>query len=221
MNRHQIASIPVKRQSRSGGFSNQQALLVLLVCFPLGLIALGIVVILIQRQEPQVAQPSQAPSQASSQLVPPAKPSDSSTTIRPLPSTTPTSEESGLTELQARTIVEKWLTVKSQIFAPPFNVQLANEIVAEGPLWTDLTKDNGSVQWLQNNNSYYTYASIQVNRVNNFLPSPSMPSIAVSITENSTLHSPRGSAPSSSTRDWVYILKEENGSWKIWDYRKQ
>lgn len=221
MSRLQITSSQVMRRSGSGGFTNQQALLVLLICFPLGLIALGIIVILFQRQVPQLAQAPQSTPQTAPQPLPQSQPSDSSTTIRPLPSAAPASEDSGLTELQARAIVEKWLTVKSQIFAPPFNVDLANETVAEGPLWTDLTKENGSIQWLQNNNSYYTYSSIRVNRVNGFTPSPSMPSIIVSITEDSTLHSPRGSSPSSSTRDWVYILKEEQGRWKIWDYRKQ
>jgi hypothetical protein len=221
MSRLQITSFQAMRRSGSGGFTNQQALLVLLICFPLGLIALGIIVILFQRQVPQLAQAPQSTPRAPSQPPTQAQQPDSGIQIQPLPNVPPPSDESGLTELQARSIVEKWLTVKSQIFAPPFNVDLANEVVAGGPLWTDLTKDDGSIKWLQNNNSYYTYSSIRINRVNGFTPSPSMPSIIVSITEDPTLHSPRGSSPSSSTRDWVYILKEEQGRWKIWDYRKQ
>ena len=101
------------------------------------------------------------------------------------------------------------------------NKQLADQVVANGPLWTDLTKTNGSIQWLKNNNSYYTYKTIKVNGVVQFQPSPSMPSILVSVTEDSTLHSPKGNAPSSSTNNWLYTLKKENGRWKIWDYSKK
>ena len=35
------------RQHRQAGFSNQQALLVLLICFPIGLIFLGLVVLVL------------------------------------------------------------------------------------------------------------------------------------------------------------------------------
>ena len=111
--------------------------------------------------------------------------------------------------------------MKSQIFAPPFNTDLADQVVAAGPLWTDLTKPDGSIQWLKNNNSRYSYSIIRVNRVIRFIPSIAMPSIVVSVTEDSTLHSPKGSEKSSSTNDWLYTLKEETGRWKIWDYRKQ
>jgi hypothetical protein len=198
----------------SRGFTNQQALLVLLICFPIGLIALGIIVILIQRPAPRIIQPQQTPSLE--------QPSDRSTTIQPLPSSPqPAPQQSGLSELEARAIVEQWLTVKSQIFAPPFDTDLANEIVASGPLWADITKTGGSIDWLRNNDSYYTYSKIKVNQVVRFLPSTSMPSIVVSVTEDSTLHSPKGNKATSSNSNWIYTIKEEGGAWKIWDYRKQ
>jgi hypothetical protein len=195
----------------SGGFSNQQALLVLLICFPVGLIGLGLVVILLQRPAPQIAQPQQ----------PPGQPLEPQTPAQPLPSPSPAPLPSGLNELQARAIVEEWLSIKPQIFASPFNTELADQVVAAGPLWTDLTKTDGSIEWLKKNNSYYSYASIKVNEVIRFLPSPSMPSIVVSVSEDSVLHSPRGNKASSTTSNWLYTLKEEGGRWKIWDYRKQ
>jgi hypothetical protein len=189
----------------NGGFSNQQALLVLLICFPIGLIGLGLVVILLQRPAPQIVQTQQPPSQ----------PMETQTSAQSLPN------PSGLNEFQARSIVEEWISVKPQIFAPPFNTELANNVVASGPLWTDLTKTDGSIEWLKNNNSYYSYPSIKVNEVIRFLPSPTMPSIVVSISEDSVLHSPHGNEASTSTSNWLYTLKEEGGRWKIWDYRKQ
>ncbi|MBL6800212.1 MAG: ARC6/PARC6 family protein [Synechococcus sp. BS307-5m-G37] len=199
------------------GFSNQQALLVLLLVFPIGLVGLGLVVLLFQRQATVATAPTPAP-----QAVERPEPSERSTTIQPLPpQKQPLAQPSGLTQQQARAIVEQWLTVKSQIFAPPFNTDLADQVVASGPLWTDLTKPDGSIQWLKNNNSYYSYSAIKVNRVIRYMPSPSMPSIVVSVTESSVLHSPKGTEPSFSTKDWLYTLKEESGRWKIWDYRPQ
>lgn len=194
------------------GFTNQQALLVLLICFPLGLIAIGFLVLLLQRPSTQLsANPIPAP--------------ENKTFIPSLPGKLPISNapenQNGLSEIQARSIVEKWLSVKSQIFAPPYDTKLADSIVAEGPLWTDLTKPDGSLQWLKNNNSYYSYNSIRVNSVISYVPSDEMPTIVVSITENSVLHSSSGSEPSISTNNWNYTLRQESGIWKIWDYRKQ
>ncbi len=194
------------------GFTNQQALLVLLICFPLGLIAIGFLVILLQRPSTQLsANPIPAP--------------ENKTFIPSLPGKLPNSNapenQNGLSEIQARSIVEKWLSVKSQIFAPPYDTKLADSIVAEGPLWTDLTKPDGSIQWLKNNNSYYSYNSIKVNSVISYVPSDVMPTIVVSITENSVLHSSSGSEPSIGTNNWNYTLRQESGNWKIWDYRKQ
>ena len=205
------------RRHSERGFSNQQALLLLLLIFPTGIVGLGIVVLLIQRQVAVAPQTSTPPAQT-------ATPSqeDRPTTIEPLPSREQASTaQAGLSQHEARAIVEEWLSVKSQIFAPPFNTELADQVVASGPLWTDLTKSDGSIQWLRNNNSYYSYSTIRVNRVISYLPSPSMPSIVVSVTEMSTLHSPKGNEASTNTKDWIYTLKEEGGRWKIWDYRKQ
>jgi hypothetical protein len=128
---------------------------------------------------------------------------------------------SGINQSEAKSLVERWLSVKQQIFAPPYNTNIADQLVAEGPLWTDLTKSDGSIEWLRNNNSYYTYSSARVNEVISFTPSETMPSITVSVTEDSVLHSPRGSEPSSDTNIWLYTFKKEGGSWKLWDYRKK
>jgi hypothetical protein len=214
----------------SRGFSNQQALLILLICFPIGLIGLGLVVIMLQRQTPQVSQsqqsPVQIPSPGNDSTNSPgngtANSSGNSTTIEPLPSFQPSvTQETGISELEARTIVERWLTVKSQIFAPPFDRDLADQVVAAGPLWNDITKPDGSISWLKNNDSYYSYSAIKVNRVISFAPSSSMPSIVVSVTEDSILHSPKGSKASDVTANWIYTLKEEGETWKIWDYKRQ
>lgn len=203
-----LSRLPLVR--RDQGFTNQQAIFVLLLFFPVGLIGIGLVVMLLRRGSVQL------PPQVS------APPAQTTPAPVPIPANTPsTAPMSGLNEAQARGVVEQWLTVKSQIFAPPFDTNVADRIVAEGPLWTDLTKTDGSIDWLKKNNSYYTYNSTRVNNVIRFTPSPTMPSLLVSVSEDSVLHSPSGSDPTVSTNNYLYTLKQENGVWKVWDYRKQ
>jgi len=139
-------------------------------------------------------------------------------TITPLPTREPT--VLGIKQREAEKVVEKWLTVKSQIFAPPFDINIADRIVAMGPLWDDLTKDNGSISWLKNNSSHYTYPQISINQIINYTPSQTAPSIALSITESANLHSPNGVQKTTRTNRWLYTLKKERGIWKIWDYKK-
>ena len=215
MGRLKITADERKAVRPSQGFGKNQVLLGLLFAIPFGVVALALGGLLLKRfvfqPQPAVPTPREQPS-----------PRDRSTTIQPLPpAAKPADQSDALNEASARAIVEEWLTVKSQIFAPPFNTALADQVVADGPLWTDLTKPDGSIQWLKKNNSYYSYAAIRVNRVVRFLPSVSMPSIVVSVTENSTMHSPKGKEESSSTNNWIYTLKKEGDRWKIWDYRKQ
>ena len=137
------------------------------------------------------------------------------------PPKAPAAVASGISQADARSLVDEWLNVKQRIFAPPFDTDLADQLVAAGPLWTDLTKPDGSIQWLRNNNNYYSYNGVRINDVISFTPSETMPSLVVSVTEDSVLHSPTGSAPSTSTANWLYTFKEEGGVWKLWDYRKQ
>jgi len=210
---HPLALQRLVRRSRlrgEAGFTNQQAIFVLLLFFPIGLIGIGLVVMLLRRG------PVQLPPQAAAPSAPQA-----AAPIPISPSSPATPSISGLNEAQARSVVEQWLAVKSQIFAPPFDTNVADRIVADGPLWTDLTKTNGSIDWLKTNNSYYTFNSVRVNNVIRFTPSPTMPSLLVSISEDLVLHSPNGSEPTVSTNNYLYTLKQEGGVWKVWDYRKQ
>lgn len=131
------------------------------------------------------------------------------------------SNSSGLTQDQASQLIANWLNSKAQIFSPPFDRQLVANYTT-GPLYTDITKPGGSIDWLKNNSSRYDYRNSRVTQVLSFDNSASQPAMKVEIYEERTLYGPRGidsNQSGSSTRNYMYFFVSENGSWKIYDYR--
>jgi hypothetical protein len=154
-------------------------------------------------------------------LIASPQPSDSSA-----PSTSSTASSDFLDQATALQLVNDWLSAKSKIFAAPFDRNLVSQYTT-GPLYTDITKPNGAIDWLINNGSYYQYNSAKVNSVVGFSGAgqddSQKPSIRVSIYEDRTLYGRNGvdSANSgTSTQTFDYFFQKENGTWKIYDYRK-
>jgi ARC6-like, IMS domain len=133
----------------------------------------------------------------------------------------PDSTTSSLDQATAVQLINDWLNAKSKIFAAPFDRNLVSQY-ATGPLRNDITKTNGSIDWLQNNDSYYRYNDVKVSNVSNFSSSGTRPSIQLTIYEDRVLQGPRGvdSAQSGvSTKSFTYYFEQENGAWKIYDYQ--
>lgn len=120
----------------------------------------------------------------------PVNPTSSPTSV-PEPSVSPSSSSSGLSQNQAAQLVGNWLGSKSKIFAPPFNRQLVNQYTT-GPLYADITKPDGSISWLEKNNSRYDYKDSRVTEVISFSDSGSQPSLTVRVYEDRTLYGPNG-----------------------------
>jgi hypothetical protein len=195
------------------GFSNQVALFLLVILLPLGLIAIGLGILAYQRFGSGINH-GQLP------IPPIPSPSSSGNGSQPPPSPQVASPDGAPSQEQAKAVVSEWLRVKSRIFAPPYDKNLLDGVVAEGPLWTDITKADGSIDWLQKNNSYYSYNRIEVNGVTSYDPNPTNPKIAVSIVEDRVLHGPQGDTPSNSNYRVLYTLVSEHGKWKIYDYKE-
>ncbi|WP_448380834.1 ARC6/PARC6 family protein [Gloeomargarita sp.] len=58
-------------------------------------------------------------------------------------------------------LVASWLEAKKNIFAPPYDLDLAAKFLT-GPAWTAVAKRDGSVEWLRKNHTYYRYGPAQV-----------------------------------------------------------
>lgn len=138
------------------------------------------------------------------------------------PTTSATPEVSSLSRDEALEIVQNWYKAKPQIFGLPFNQSLV-EKYATGKLYQDTLKPNGSIDWLRSNSSHYTYGYSQINKIVSFQNSEVRPSMMVNISEELHLHGPRGIGWQNSktyNADFIYFFTEDNGVWKISEYRK-
>ena len=145
-------------------------------------------------------------------------------TLTPTQTSTPIlTPRHDLTESKAIEIVQNWLNVKSQLFAPPWNTNLASQYIT-GVLYWDITKPEGSIDWLRSNSSYYRYDASQIMDVWQFDRSESQPWLKVRIYENRTLYGRNGIDQNQSGQrsgNFIYWFEKDNNTWKIYDYKSQ
>jgi len=193
MKNHHVRSLMFRSLKRQAGFSNQTALLLIAVCYPLGIASIAVVI--------------SSASRFSG--------SGSSTAFEWNPS------QQTFSEQVAKSVIQEWWNVRSRVFASPYDASAASSVVSSGPLWSDLTKADGPVAWLRNNQQYYTYQSTSiVSVISSNLQDSQRPSIVVRVMTQDTLHGPGINKPSSGTNNYKYIFARENGKWKIWNYEK-
>lgn len=194
-------------------------------------------------RSPQVPQPS-APSNFP--VVPPSPPSGASSSSpnatispgftsppsgqspvqspSPFSNSSPSQQPTSLDSVSARQVVESWLSYKKTIFSDPYDLSaIDNYIVNPGPLYSDIAKVGGSVDWLRSNKSSYYYNDLKILDVSDFRQFPDRAHLTVRVLEDLELRTPRGVDRSKSgrkTQSWVYELKLHNGRWLVYDYRK-
>ena len=132
------------------------------------------------------------------------------------------SNRATLTQTEAQTLVQRWLDSKSVVFGPPFNRNLVGQLTT-GILYEDITKTNGSIDWLKNNGSRYVYSDSSIEDVWSYDSSnPDKPSMKVSIYEDRVLIKNNGrrdpSQSGASTNNFTYFFVKDDGVWKISDY---
>jgi hypothetical protein len=127
------------------------------------------------------------------------------------------------TQQEAVNLLERWQNAKSQIFAPPFSRELGAELLTGKSYYDNIGNPEGSVAWLQDNASYYTYDLQSIDSVENFAVNEDYATIEVIVTEQRTLYNQYGNidgdASGFDTRLVRYNLESENGQWKIADYQ--
>lgn len=128
-----------------------------------------------------------------------------------------------LNQKKAERLVQAWLSAKSKIFAPPFDLELASRITT-GPVYNDIVKPSGAVDWLKSSNSYYSYTEARIEKVWLFSKRMERPTLKASVVEDRVLRTNNSIDPSQSgksTSTFTYYFVKEGGEWKIYDYKKE
>jgi hypothetical protein len=121
-----------------------------------------------------------------------------------------------ISQREALDLIERWVSAKSKIAAPPFDMDLAYELL----IGDDLQKQIKYTDWYRNNNTYYTYQYQNVDFYH-FYPGETQASIKVFITEKRTFcHDGKiADDPNNydvhETRLYTYNLQRNGNQWKI------
>ncbi|MBW4630879.1 MAG: DUF4101 domain-containing protein [Iphinoe sp. HA4291-MV1] len=165
------------------------------------------------------------PSPTATNFSPPASVAitPSPTTSFSIPSTTDGTAQStpstSISQQEAVNLVNAWLQAKRQMFAPPYNRQIAAEITT-GKQYNDAAGSNGTIDWLQNNNAYYQYGVQKIEGVDEFVSNNNQAAIRVRVTEQRRLLKDGKIDREQSDFNTItvfYYLQFVNGSWKIAD----
>ncbi len=175
----------------------------------------------ISPSNPPVSSPAAPPSPS----IPTASPSPSqpATTVSPVATKNnldqPDTKVEPLTEEDAVELVNNFVAVKSQIFAPPFD----RDLLAELTTGQAYTNRKGSVDWLEKNNAFYRYGEFTVTPAGTFGMQDGEASVTVEIFESPTLFV-NGKVDQSQSQPsrgrYVCLLRFEDGQWKIADLTK-
>lgn len=182
----------MKEQIQPKGLSNIVALTLVLIGYPIGalMISLGYIVIEKKGAPFSIAEPANI------------------------------KQNTQLSQADAINIVKDWWSKREKIMAPPYDSSLASDVIADGPLWNELNRDGGSVQWLKANKQYYEYRSTDIKKVVSYAANQDRPSLVIKVRSVLYLKGPNLNKKEDSTSDFKYIFGEENGKWKLWDYNQ-
>lgn len=170
------------------------------------------------------------------EIEPPSLPSDRSESISQnqylansdsySPSTTSKSSSSTLrrktiqkpiSKQEAVNLVNKYLQAKSDILSPPFDKQIASELLT-GKALHDLVKSDGTIDWLINNNAYYRYGERRAEPLALFWSDSDRGELDLKIYEEIYFYRNNKLAKSNKySGDFNFKFEKENGVWKIYD----
>ncbi|ANV85949.1 hypothetical protein AWQ21_15615 (plasmid) [Picosynechococcus sp. PCC 7003] len=127
---------------------------------------------------------------------------------------------------EAADMVADWLNCKQDLFDYPYNRSCGTQILTGKAFNDNIRRSDGqqsSVEWLENNGSYYTFANQAVEEVRNLQVVDGQQAIAdVVVTEQRILYNANGNIDRNASgydqRLVRYNLRRVNGAWKIADY---
>jgi len=127
-------------------------------------------------------------------------------------------KEKPLSKAEAERLIRRWWKARSSIFAPPYNPYKFTDLVAKGPLWNVLTSNDGSVAWLKKHKERYEYITTDLIKTRSFDNEGTYPTFEAEIKSTTILKSKSKSDKKTSQKGYKYTFKYEEGRWKLWDY---
>ena len=125
--------------------------------------------------------------------------------------------EKPISKQEALNLVNRYLQAKSEILSPPFDRQLASEVLMGKALY-DVVKPGGSIDWLVNNNAYYRYGERRAEPLALFWSDNNQGELDVKIHEEYYFYRNNKLAKSDKySGDFNFKFQKENGVWKIHD----
>ena len=126
--------------------------------------------------------------------------------------------EETLTKVKAEDLIRRWWKARSSIFAPPYNPYMFKNLIAKGPLWTDLTSNDGYRATLKKQNERYEYITTDLIETRSFDNEVTYPTFVAKIKSTTILKSKNKNDEKTSQKYYKYTFKYEEGRWKLWDY---
>ena len=126
--------------------------------------------------------------------------------------------EKPLSKVEAEDLIKRWWKARSSIFAPPYNPYKFTDLIAKGPLWTDLTKNDGYRATLKKQNKRYEYIETDLIKTRSFNNKGADPSYVAEVKSTTVVKSASTNSKKTSQKYYEYTFKYENEKWKLWDY---
>jgi serine/threonine protein kinase len=158
---------------------------------------------------------STTPTSSNTPIPQPSETPEVTSTPNPETSSAPTST---ITQGEAKEVIHKWLKAKQVMFAPPYDVQPAEELTT-GEQYEQVAGTDGSINSLKNDGQYYKYGVQTIDGVDEFSVNDNQAIIQVKVTEDRTLFNQNGSVVPKETdfktRTVRYTLQLVDERWKI------
>jgi len=185
----------------------------------IGVMLLAIAAILTSRnsQQPQVVNtPTSQPTVVVTVTAEPTATNPPQSTFTPAPTA---ATNTNITAEEAKQLITSWQDAKPNIFAAPFDRQLAAQYTT-GSLLEDIVKSGGSIDWLRQKNAFYKYGFRSVGAAKIISGDPFQAIVEVRLIEQFTMYA-NGKVDQSASDYYDkmvrFVLRKENGVWKISD----
>jgi ARC6-like, IMS domain len=166
---------------------------------------------------PQPASSPQAPTQIVVAAPPVATPKPPVEV--PIPAASQAADS--ISEPEVRSLIDSWFQAKRLMFGKGYSYEAANA-VSTGVLLNDITKPNGSIDWLKSNNAEYQFGVQKIDSISRIVSNGDDATVEIQATEDRTLYRDGRVDPTQTdfkSKTTVYTLKRSGGRWKISDYK--